>query len=152
MVSIRCLLVPSVLSLMVSVNSVNHQFAVKTVVDVIAVFVSVTSRVTVRTTPHRPSFDVILSGCLSGMPTCDQHYWRNDYTIGTLDVCRPVTHAHCTDVGMTYSVIVQCADCVVFPCQPTWLVVVLTFLLIDMPAHVSRVLTLSANKPCHTFG
>jgi len=28
--------------------------------------------------------------------------------------CRPVTHA-CADMGMTYSVIVQCTDCVVFP-------------------------------------
>ena len=28
--------------------------------------------------------------------------------------CRPVTHT-CADMGMTYSVIVQCTNCVVFP-------------------------------------
>ena len=34
-------------------------------------------------------------------------------TIGTLDVLQACDA--CADMGMTYSVIVQCADCVVFP-------------------------------------
>ena len=38
---------------------------------------------------------------------------RNDYTIGTLDVLQ--ARDACTDMGMTYSAIVQCTDCVVFP-------------------------------------
>ena len=38
---------------------------------------------------------------------------RHDYTIGTLDVLQACDA--CADMGMTYSVIVQCADCVVFP-------------------------------------
>jgi len=37
----------------------------------------------------------------------------HDYTIGTLDVLQ-ACYA-CADMGMTYSVIVQCTDCVVFP-------------------------------------
>ena len=41
-------------------------------------------------------------------------FWH-DYTIGTLDVLQACDV--CTDMGMTYSVIVQCtdSDCVVFP-------------------------------------
>ena len=38
---------------------------------------------------------------------------RRDYTIGTLDVLQ--AGDACADMGMAYSVIVQCADCVVFP-------------------------------------
>ena len=38
---------------------------------------------------------------------------RHDYTIGTLDVLQ--AFGACADMGITYSVIVQCADCVVFP-------------------------------------
>ena len=38
---------------------------------------------------------------------------RHDYTIGTLDVLQACDT--CADMGMTYSVIVQCTDCVVFP-------------------------------------
>ena len=37
----------------------------------------------------------------------------HDYTIGTLDVLQACDA--CADMGMTYSVIVQCTDCVVFP-------------------------------------
>ena len=37
----------------------------------------------------------------------------HDYTISTLDVLQACDV--CTDMGMAYSVIVQCADCVVFP-------------------------------------
>ena len=37
----------------------------------------------------------------------------HDYTIGTLDVLQACDG--CADMGMTYSVIVQCTDCVVFP-------------------------------------
>ena len=33
----------------------------------------------------------------------------HDYTIGTLDVLQACDA--CADIGMTYSVIVQCADC-----------------------------------------
>ena len=36
----------------------------------------------------------------------------HDYTIGTLDVLQACDA--CADMGMTYSVIVQCTDCVVF--------------------------------------
>ena len=38
---------------------------------------------------------------------------RHVYTIGTLDVLQACDA--CADMGMTYSVIVQCTDCVVFP-------------------------------------
>ena len=38
---------------------------------------------------------------------------RHDYTIGTLDVLQACDA--CADMGMTYPVIVQCTDCVVFP-------------------------------------
>jgi len=38
---------------------------------------------------------------------------RHDYTIGTLDVLQACDA--CADMGTTYSVIVQCADCVVIP-------------------------------------
>jgi len=38
--------------------------------------------------------------------------WGHDYTIGTLDMLQACDA--CSDLGMTYSVIVQCADCVVF--------------------------------------
>ena len=38
-----------------------------------------------------------------------------DYTIGTLDVLQ--TCDACADMGMADSVIVQCADCVVFLIQ-----------------------------------
>ena len=38
---------------------------------------------------------------------------RHDYTIGTLDVLQ--AYDACSDMGMTYAVIVQCTDCVVFP-------------------------------------
>ena len=38
---------------------------------------------------------------------------RHDYTVGTLDVLQACDI--CADMGMTYSVIVQCTDCVVFP-------------------------------------
>ena len=41
---------------------------------------------------------------------------RHDYTIGTLDVLQAC--GACANMGMTYSVIVQCADCVVFPRVP----------------------------------
>ena len=37
----------------------------------------------------------------------------HDYTIGTLDMLQACDA--CADMGMTYSVIVQYADCVVFP-------------------------------------
>ena len=37
----------------------------------------------------------------------------HDYTIGTLDMLQACDA--CADMGMTYSVIVQCTDCVVFP-------------------------------------
>jgi len=37
----------------------------------------------------------------------------HDYTIGTLDMLQACDA--CADMGMTYSVIVHCADCVVFP-------------------------------------
>ena len=37
----------------------------------------------------------------------------HDYTVGTLDMLQSCDA--CADMGMTYSVIVQCADCVVFP-------------------------------------
>ena len=37
----------------------------------------------------------------------------HDYTIGKLDVLQACDA--CADMGMTYSVIVQCTDCVVFP-------------------------------------
>ena len=37
----------------------------------------------------------------------------HDYTIGTLDVLQACDA--CADMGMTYSVIAQCTDCVVFP-------------------------------------
>ena len=40
-------------------------------------------------------------------------YERHDYTIGTLDVLQACDA--CADMGIAYSVIVQCADCVVFP-------------------------------------
>ena len=39
--------------------------------------------------------------------------YRHDYTIGTLEVLHACDA--CVDMGMTYSVIVQCTDCVVFP-------------------------------------
>ena len=39
--------------------------------------------------------------------------FRHDYTISTLDVLQACEA--CADMGMTYSVIVQCTDCVVFP-------------------------------------
>ena len=43
-----------------------------------------------------------------------QHYNSgHDYTIGTLDVLQACDA--CADMGMTYSVIVQCTDRVVFP-------------------------------------
>ena len=38
---------------------------------------------------------------------------RHDYTIGTLDVLQACDA--CAGMGKTYAVIVQCADCVVFP-------------------------------------
>ena len=42
------------------------------------------------------------------------HSWAwHDYTIGTLDMLQACDGR--ADMGMTYSVIVQCADCVVFP-------------------------------------
>ena len=37
----------------------------------------------------------------------------HDYTMITLDVLQ--AYDACADIGMTYSVIVQCTDCVVFP-------------------------------------
>ena len=37
----------------------------------------------------------------------------HDYTIGTLDALQACDA--CADMGMTYSVTVQCTDCVVFP-------------------------------------
>jgi len=37
----------------------------------------------------------------------------HDYTIGTLDVLQACDA--CADMGMTYSVILQCTDCVIFP-------------------------------------
>ena len=37
----------------------------------------------------------------------------HDYTIGTLEVLHACDA--CADMGMTYSVTVQCTDCVVFP-------------------------------------
>ena len=37
----------------------------------------------------------------------------HDYTIGTLDVLQACDAS--ADMGMTYSVIVQCTDCIVFP-------------------------------------
>ena len=40
-------------------------------------------------------------------------WFRHDYTIGTLDVLQACDA--CADMGMTYSVIVQCTNCVVFP-------------------------------------
>ena len=42
--------------------------------------------------------------------------WRSDghdYIVGTLDVLQACDA--CADMGMTYSVRVQCTDCVVFP-------------------------------------
>jgi len=44
---------------------------------------------------------------------CSLKAHPHDYTISTLDVLQ-VCDA-CTDMGMTYSVIMQCTDCVVFP-------------------------------------
>ena len=41
------------------------------------------------------------------------HTARHDYTIGTMDVLQACDA--CADMGITYSVIVQCTDCVVFP-------------------------------------
>ena len=38
---------------------------------------------------------------------------RAYYIIGTLDVLQACDA--CADMGMTYSVIIQCTDCVVFP-------------------------------------
>jgi len=47
---------------------------------------------------------------------------RHDYTIGTLDVLQACDA--CAGMRMTYSVIVQCTDCVVFPitqtCASSW--------------------------------
>ena len=42
--------------------------------------------------------------------------FRHDYTIGTLDMLQACDA--CADMGMTYLVIVQCTDCVVFPIFP----------------------------------
>ena len=41
-----------------------------------------------------------------------------DYIIGTLDVLHACDA--CADIGMAYSVIVQCTDCVVFPRRSLW--------------------------------
>jgi len=58
----------------------------------------------------------VISSCAKHnafIPKVDKsEHARHDYTIGTLDCCRSCDA--CADMGMTYSVMVQCTDCVVF--------------------------------------
>ena len=69
-----------------------------------------------------------------------------DYTIGTLDVLQACDA--CADMGMTYSVIVQCTDCVVLPrlVLYTWLATPVA-VCIGTPRRYTRLAWLANHNP-----